>query len=250
MKHQLKPMNFGRSNTTCVERTTDLAAYLAAISNFQPLSIDDEVELGWKIKKGNPDAVNELVNANLRAVVSIAKQYAYCGGCLTITDLINEGNLGLIYAAQTYDPTYGFRFMSYAVGHIRRYIIEALKRKSRVVTDYHKDVSNRHTSLDEPTSDDNTTTMGDNLPSIDNDNMATTESLADDILRVLNSLLKPTELNIICILYGIGTPAKNRWQVAEDLNKTEERIRQVEQHALYKIRNNQQALLLLAKYRA
>lgn len=250
MKHQLKPMKFGRSNTTCVERTSELAAYLAAINNFPQLTIDQEVELGWRIKAGDTDAVNELVNANLRAVVSIAKQYVYRGGCLTITDLINEGSLGLIYAAQTYDPTYGFRFMSYAVGHIRRHIIEALKRKSRVVTDYHKDVSNRHTSLDEPTSDDNATTMGDSLPSIDNDNMATTESLADDILRVLNSLLKPTELNIICILYGIGTPAKNRWQVAEDLNKTEERIRQVEQHALYKIRNNQQALMLLTKYRA
>lgn len=249
MKHQLKAISFGKSNTTCVERTNELAAYLAAINNFPILTIDQEVELGWRIKAGDADAVNELVNSNLRAVVSIAKQYVYCSGCLTITDLINEGNLGLIYAAQTYDPTYGFRFMSYAVGHIRRYIIEALKRKSRVVTDYHKDVSNRHTSLDAPTSDDNSTTMGDNLPSIDTDALATTESLANDILRVLNTLLKPSEINVICILYGIGTPAKHRWELAEDLGKTEERVRQVEQHALYKIRNNQQALLLLAKYR-
>ena len=250
MKHQLKAISFGKSNITCVERTNELAAYLAAINNFPQLTIDQEVELGWRIKAGDADAVNELVNANLRAVVSIAKQYAYCGGCLTITDLINEGNLGLIYAAQTFDTTYGNKFMSYAVGHIRRYILEALKNKSRIVADYHRDAPNGHSSLDAPTSDDNTTTMGDNLPSIDNDNMATTESLANDIIRVLNSLLKPAEINVICIIYGIGTQQKNRWEIAEDLNKTEERIRQIEQHALYKIRNNQQALMLLTKYRA
>jgi RNA polymerase primary sigma factor len=250
MKHQLKAISFGKSNITCVERTSELAAYLAAINNFPQLTIDQEVELGWRIKAGDADAVNELVNANLRAVVSIAKQYAYCGGCLTITDLINEGNLGLIYAAQTFDTTYGNKFMSYAVGHIRRYILEALKNKSRIVADYHRDAPNGHSSLDAPTSDDNTTTMGDNLPSIDNDNMATTESLANDIIRVLNSLLKPAEINVICIIYGIGTQQKNRWEIAEDLNKTEERIRQIEQHALYKIRNNQQALMLLTKYRA
>ena len=250
MKHQFSALSFGKSNSTCVERTNELAAYLAAINNFPVLTIDQEVELGWRIKAGDTSAVNELVNANLRAVVSIAKQYAYCGGCLTITDLINEGNLGLIYAANTYEPTYGFKFMSYAVGHIRRFILEALKRKSRIVSDYHRDASNRHTSLDAPTSDDNNTTMGDNLPSIDTDALATTESLADDIMRVLNSLLKPAEVNVICILYGIGTPAKNRWELAEDMGKTEERVRQIEQHVLHKIRNNQQALLLLTKYRA
>lgn len=250
MTHQFKPISFGKANSTCVERTSELAAYLAAINNFPALTIDQEVELGWLIKAGDTDAVNTLVNSNLRAVVSIAKQYVYCAGCLTITDLINEGNLGLIYAAQTFDPTYGNKFMSYAVGHIRRYILEALKNKSRIVADYHRDASNRHTSLDTPISDDNNTTMGDNLPSIDTDALATTESLANDILRVLNTLLKPTEVNVICILYGIGTPAKHRREVAEDLGKTEERVRQVEQHALYKIRNNQQALLLLAKYRA
>lgn len=250
MKHQFSALSFGKANSTCVERTNELAAYLAAINNFPALTIDQEVELGWRIKAGDTSAVNELVNSNLRAVVSIAKQYAYCGGCLTITDLINEGNLGLIYAANTYEPTYGFKFMSYAVGHIRRFILEALKRKSRIVSNYHNDVSNRHTSLDEPTSDDTSTTMGDNLPSIDVDNMATTESLADDIMRVLNTILKPAEVNIICILYGIGTPAKPRWELAEDMGKTEERIRQIEQHVLYKIRNNQQAITLLTKYRA
>jgi RNA polymerase primary sigma factor len=250
MTHQFKAISFGKSNITCVERTSEFAAYLAAINNFPQLTTDQEVELGWRIKAGDTDAVNELVNANLRAVVSIAKKYVYRGGCLTITDLINEGNLGLIYAAQTFDPTYGNKFMSYAVGHIRRYILEALKNKSRIVADYHRDAPNGHSSLDAPTSDDNTTTMGDNLPSIDNDNMATTESLANDIIRVLNSLLKPAEINVICIIYGIGTQQKNRWEIAEDLNKTEERIRQIEQHALYKIRNNQQALMLLTKYRA
>jgi DNA-directed RNA polymerase sigma subunit (sigma70/sigma32) len=69
-------------------------------------------------------------------------------------------------------------------------------------------------------------------------------------MRVLNTILKPAEVNIICILYGIGTPVKKRWEIAEELEKSEERIRQVEQRALYKIRNNQQAIMLLTKYRA
>ena len=250
MKHQFNPISFGKANSTCVERTNEFAAYLAAINNFPALTIEQEVELGWRIKAGDTSAVNELVNANLRAVVSIAKKYVYRGGCLTITDLINEGSLGLIYAAQTYEPTYGFKFMSYAVGHIRRFILEALKNKNRIVADYHQDATYGYTSLDAPTSDDTSTTMGDNLPSIDTDALATTESLANDILRVLNSLLKPAEVNVICILYGIGTPAKHRWELAEDMGKTEERIRQVEQRALYKIRNNQQAIVLLTKYRA
>lgn len=251
MTHQFSPISFGKSNTTCVERTSELAAYLAAINNFPALTIEQEVELGWLIKAGDTNAVNELVNSNLRAVVSIAKQYAYCAGCLTITDLINEGNLGLIYAARTFDPTYGNKFMSYAVGHIRRYILEALKNKSRIVADYHRDAAYGHTSLDAPTSDDTSTTMGDVIcTSTDTDVMATTESLAGDIIRILNTLLKPTEVNVICILYGIGTPAKPRWELAEDMGKTEERIRQIEQHVLYKIRNNQQAITLLTKYRA
>ena len=249
MKHQLDSMIFGKNNIVSVERTSDLAAYYAMIANFQPLTIEEEVELGWLAKAGDEEAKTKLINANLRAVVSIAKQYAYCAGCLTITDLINEGNIGLINAVNTYDPSIGTKFMSYAVGHIRQYILAALTNKSRIVSDYHKGASNRHSSLDAPTSDDDSTTLGDILcTSTDSESFAN-ESLANDIMRVLNNLLKPNEMTIICVLYGIGTPAQRRWEIAEKLGKTEERIRQTEQSALNKIRSNQQALLLLAKYR-
>ena len=249
MKHQLDSMIFGKNNIVSVERTSDLAAYYAMIANFQPLTIEEEVELGWLAKAGDEEAKTKLINANLRAVVSIAKQYAYCAGCLTITDLINEGNIGLINAANTYDPSIGTKFMSYAVGHIRQYILAALTNKSRIVSDYHKGASNRHSSLDAPTSDDDSTTLGDILcTSTDSESFAN-ESLANDIMRVLNNLLKPNEMTIICVLYGIGAPAQRRWEIAEKLGKTEERIRQTEQSALNKIRSNQQALLLLAKYR-
>ena len=257
MSHILDGIKVGKKNPVSVERTSEFAKYLATIKNFKPLTTDEEVMLGEKIQNSPKDSsdkptdresVNALVNANLSFVVSVAKQYEYCGGCLTILDLISEGNMGLVEAAETFDPTRGFKFISYAVNYIRMRILDALTNKSRIVADYHKGISNRHSSLDAPTSDDNDATLGDMLCTSTDADTFHNDSLATDLMRVLNNVLKPQEVTIICIVFGINTPAKKRWEIAEIMNCSQERVRQIEQKALYKLRNNQQALSLLEKY--
>jgi RNA polymerase primary sigma factor len=257
MSHILDGIKVGKKNPVSVERTSEFAKYLATIKNFKPLTTDEEVMLGEKIQNSPKDSsdkptdresINALVNANLSFVVSVAKQYEYCGGCLTILDLISEGNMGLVEAAETFDPTRGFKFISYAVNYIRMRILDALTNKSRIVADYHKGISNRHSSLDAPTSDDNDATLGDMLCTSTDADTFHNDSLATDLMRVLNNVLKPQEVTIICIVFGINTPAKKRWEIAEIMNCSQERVRQIEQKALYKLRNNQQALTLLEKY--
>ena len=108
-----------------------LSKYLQEISKFQPLSPDREVELAIKVKQGNRRALKELTEANLRFVVSVAKDYQ--GQGLPLTDLINEGNLGLIKAAERFDETRGFKFISYAVWWIRQSVLQALAEHSRIV---------------------------------------------------------------------------------------------------------------------
>ena len=108
-----------------------LSKYLQEISRFQPLSPDREVELAIKVKQGNRRALKELTEANLRFVVSVAKDYQ--GQGLPLTDLINEGNLGLIKAAERFDETRGFKFISYAVWWIRQSVLQALAEHSRIV---------------------------------------------------------------------------------------------------------------------
>jgi RNA polymerase primary sigma factor len=108
-----------------------LSKYLQEISKFEPLSPDKEVELSLKVKQGNRRALKELTEANLRFVVSVAKDYQ--GQGLPLTDLINEGNLGLIKAAERFDETRGFKFISYAVWWIRQSVLQALAEHSRIV---------------------------------------------------------------------------------------------------------------------
>ena len=108
-----------------------LSKYLQEISRFEPLSTTREVELAIKVKQGDRPALKELTEANLRFVVSVAKDYQ--GQGLPLTDLINEGNLGLIKAAERFDETRGFKFISYAVWWIRQSILQALAEHSRIV---------------------------------------------------------------------------------------------------------------------
>ncbi|MBQ2044684.1 MAG: sigma-70 family RNA polymerase sigma factor, partial [Bacteroidaceae bacterium] len=108
-----------------------LDRYLTEIGREDLLSLDDEIELSQRIRKGDKEALDRLVRANLRFVVSVAKQYQNQG--LPLPDLITEGNIGLIKAAEKFDETRGFKFISYAVWWIRQTILQALAEQSRIV---------------------------------------------------------------------------------------------------------------------
>src|SRR4030043_2116647 len=111
--------------------SASLDKYLQEIGKEELVTVEEEVELAQRIKKGDRDALEKLTRANLRFVVSVAKQYQNQG--LSLPDLINEGNLGLIKAAEKFDETRGFKFISYAVWWIRQSILQALAEQSRIV---------------------------------------------------------------------------------------------------------------------
>ena len=111
--------------------SASLDKYLQEIGRYDLISVEEEVELAQRIKKGDQSAIEKLTRANLRFVVSVAKQYQNQG--LSLPDLINEGNLGLIKAAEKFDETRGFKFISYAVWWIRQSIMQAINEQSRIV---------------------------------------------------------------------------------------------------------------------
>jgi len=250
MANKLSSIYFGsrKNGEVITERTSELAAYYAAVNVFPVLTTDEEVELAFQTKAGNKAAKEKLINSNLRGVISIVREhYDGCGGCLTTMDLISAGNIGLMKAVDKFDPTIGVKFLSFAVNDIRAAILEEIKKSSRIVADYHKDAITKHTSLDAPlTDDDNNATLGDVLCTTTD--KEPNESLLTDLLRVINILLDEKEANIICVLYGIGTTAKSRWQIAEDYGQTEERIRQISVTAIGKLKANKNAMILLSKY--
>jgi RNA polymerase primary sigma factor len=124
----MKQLKISKSITV---RTQTLDKYLHAIGREPLLTVDEEVELARRIKEGDKSALDRLVRANLRFVVSVAKQYHNQG--VELTDLISEGNLGLVKAAEKFDETRGFKFISYAVWWIRQAIQQAIPEQSRVV---------------------------------------------------------------------------------------------------------------------
>lgn len=270
-----------------------LQAYLADIAKEPLLTIDEEIHLAEIIQAGGPDAENardRLVRANLRFVVSVAKQYQRQG--LSLTDLINEGNVGLIKAAEKYDPTRGFKFISYAVWWIRQTIIQALCEQGRIVRvplnnlsvlsrlnqeterfiqqhgrqpspeelseitgieegkiDRSLEAKGQKTSLDAPLSDDNAAT-GSEMLSDDNELPDETVNKQDfdmDLHEIINHILNSREIMILKDSFGIGTPEKSLEEISKKTGLSRERVRQIKEKSLQKIRNSNYSRIL-AKY--
>ncbi len=255
--------------------------YLEEIGGFSPLPPSEEIELTQRIRKGESTALDKLVKANLRFVISVAKEYQ--GQGLPLQDLISEGNLGLIKAAQRFDETRGFKFISYAVWWIRQSILQALAEQSRVVrlplnrvgainkvgrvleklekrygrepsmqevadtmemTDYEvADVmktSARHLSLDEPFKEEEGNNLLDVLESdryAPPDDSLMQESLKEEIDKVLVTL-KPREAEIICLYFGLeGDRPLTLEEIGEYFKLTRERVRQIKEKALRRMRH-------------
>ncbi len=254
--------------------------YLHEIGQISLLSLDEEVELAQRIKQGDREALLKLTCANLRFVVSVAKKYQ--GQGLSLPDLINEGNFGLITAAHRFDETRGFKFISYAVWWIRQAILQALAEQSRVVrlplnrigtiskirktsarlAPEHERAPNleelaneleidiekvreamqhtgRHLSMDAPFNEDGDNSLLDVLPSdegISPDDSLLDESVYIDIERAL-SLLHPREAEITRLYFGIGREHPlTLEEIGQRFGLTRERVRQIKEKALRKLR--------------
>jgi RNA polymerase primary sigma factor len=270
--------------------TKSLEKYLQDISREGMITAEEEVELAKRIKQGDEKALEELVRANLRFVVSVSKQYQNQG--LTLPDLINEGNLGLIKAARKFDETRGFKFISYAVWWIRQSILQALADQSRIVRlplnqvgslnkinrtlskleqefervpsaseiadnlDISEDkvadsmkISGRHVSVDAPFKEGEDHGLLDvlseeNSPQTDHNVMR--ESLLLEIDRSLNTLAD-RESDVIKLFYGIGMKhALTLDEIGDKFELTRERVRQVKEKAIKKLRQNSRSKLLKA----
>ena len=215
---------------TCRDNES-LNKYLAEIGRTPLISIEEEVELTKLIKKGGPAgelAKNKLVTANLRFVVSVAKQYQHRG--LPLNDLINEGNIGLIKAAKKFDETRGFRFISYAVWWVRQSILLAIAAHKRIMCVPQDEVER----LSRIKHDDSHI-----------DRKIDHESLAQEFNAVLKRILKEREAFIIRECYGVGCPEKGLDDIAKELGLTRERIRQIREKSIEKLRNSGNAEILI-----
>lgn len=260
-----------------------LEKYLQEIGKVELLSAEEEVRLAVLIKKGDQAALEKLTKANLRFVVSVAKQYQNQG--LTLPDLINEGNLGLIKSAHRFDETKGFKFISYAVWWIRQSILQALAEQSRIVRlplnkvgltnriskayaqleqEYEREptpeelaallevdteevaatlgMSARHVSMDQPLfeGEDNTLidVLENNNASSADRKMAVDDSLQTEIERSLSALTE-RQKEVICYFFGLGIDHPLSLEdIGERFNLTRERVRQIKDKAITKLRAN------------
>ncbi len=261
-----------------------LDQYFLEIGKVDLLTADEEVELAIKIRNGDEDAKNKLVLANLRFVISVAKMFQNQG--LSLGDLINEGNVGLIKAAKRFDETRGFKFISYAVWWIRQGIMSAIANQSRVVrlplnrvgnltrlskayrdleqeyerkptTDelakilditsdevaYTLQISSRQVSVDAPliSGDENKSTLMDVLYNEDQhlpDKNLMNDSLKNEVANAISSL-DEREAEVIRLSFGIETNQKATLEeIGEKFNLTRERIRQIKEKALGKLRSS------------
>lgn len=266
-----------------------LEKYLSEIGKEELLSTDEEVELAQRIRKGDKEALERLTKANLRFVVSVAKQYQNQG--LALPDLINEGNLGLIKAAEKFDETRGFKFISYAVWWIRQSILQAIAEQSRIVRlplnqvgsmnkisqmlskfeqenerrpsideiseqvdlpeekiDEALQISGRHVSVDAPFVDGEDNSLLDVLVNDDApmaDLELVKESLRAEISHALQ-MLNERERNIIRAFYGIGEPELTLEEIGNKYGLTRERVRQIKEKAIRRLRGNTKNKILKA----
>lgn len=264
-----------------------LDKYLQEIGHEELISVEEEVELAQRIKKGDRKALEKLTKANLRFVVSVAKQYQNQG--LSLPDLINEGNVGLIKAAEKFDETRGFKFISYAVWWIRQSILQAIAEQSRIVrlplnqvgsvnkinralnkfeqekerrpsideiadkVDIPHDkieeamkVNSRHVSVDAPFAEGEDNSLLDVLPNNDSpmaDKTLVLESLREEINRALQTL-NERERNIIEAFFGINQPEMTLEEIGDKYGLTRERVRQIKEKAIRRLRHNTKNKLL------
>ena len=229
-----------------------LDKYLQEIGREGLITVEEEVDLAQRIRKGDREALERLTRANLRFVVSVAKQYQNQG--LSLPDLINEGNLGLIKAAEKFDETRGFKFISYAVWWIRQSILQALAEQSEelaetldVPVDKVADtlkVSGRHISVDAPFVEGEDNSLLDVLPNDDSpmaDRELVNESLAKEIDRALSTLTE-REKDIIQMFFGIGQQEMTLEEIGDKFGLTRERVRQ----AIRRLRQSNRSKLLKA----
>ncbi len=225
--------------------SASLDKYLQEIGKEELITVEEEVELAQRIKKGDRAALEKLTKANLRFVVSVAKQYQNQG--LSLPDLINEGNLGLIKAAEKFDETRGFKFISYAVWWIRQSIMQAevLELPKEKVTDTLK-VSGRHVSVDAPFVEGEDNSLLDVLPNNDSpvaDKSLRNEALAREIDRALTTLTE-RERDIIRFFFGIGCQEMTLEEIGEKFGLTRERVRQIKEKAIRRLRHTSRSKLL------
>jgi RNA polymerase primary sigma factor len=267
-----------------------LDKYLHDIGKVELLSAEKEVELAKRIKKGDSEALDTLIKANLRFVVSVSKQYQNQG--LSLSDLINEGNLGLIKAAERFDETRGFKFISYAVWWIRQSILQALAEQARIVRlplnkigsmnkinkafnkleqEYQREptmdevanlmeskpdiiedamnFSNIHVSMDAPLRDEEANNMydvilNDDSPSPDSELM--NGSLRKEIERSL-ATLGQREAEILRCYFGLnGYQPHTLEEIGDVFGLTRERVRQIKEKAIKKLKNQYRNRLLKA----
>jgi len=268
--------------------SASLDKYLADIGRHELITAEEEAVLAQKIRNGDQAALERLTIANLRFVVSVAKQYQNHG--LSLPDLINEGNLGLIKAAKRFDETRGFKFISYAVWWIRQSIMQAVAEQSRVIRlplnkigslnkikktlvileqklereasveeiaealEMSEDeirvtlsVSNRHVSTDASFANSEDISLldvlynpADPMP----DNMLMAASLSTEINRALATLTE-RESNIVTLFYGIGFKhALTLEEIGEKYNITRERVRQIKEKAIRRLRSASKSKIL------
>jgi RNA polymerase primary sigma factor len=277
------------SNSITNRESPSLEKYLQEIGKVDLISPEEEVRLAILIRQGNKPALNRLVKANLRFVVSVAKQYQ--GKGLSLPDLINEGNFGLIKAAERFDDSRGFKFISFAVWWIRQSILQAIAVNARMIrlplnkvvlknriqkahssleqvlgrapsseelaealdmdldeVTASQSMDDRHVSLDVPFSEDEEGTLMDRLV---NPNAESTdgalhhkESLNLEITRSLQ-LLTERQKETICYFFGIGIDRPLSLEdIGEKFSLTPERVRQIKDKALTKLRNTKTFNLL------